>query len=128
MVKQGDKIPDDTAHMGQALCESVSSLARCASRGLEGNVGLCCDFGNWHGPNKYRDLQSIAPSAESCHAKASFASPDGMEKNDYRHCLDITRSAGFSGPYTLIYDGPGADEWAGLAQERQVVEPYIATF
>jgi Xylose isomerase-like TIM barrel len=94
---------------------------------LEGNVGLCCDFGNWRGPNKYSDLQSIAPSAESCHAKASFASPDGMEKNDYRHCLDITRSAGFSGPYTLIYDGPSSDEWAGLAQERQVVEPSIAT-
>lgn len=93
---------------------------------LEGNVGLCFDFGNWRGPNKYSDLQSIAPSAESCHAKAFFAPSGEMEQNDYKHCLDITRSAGFCGPYTLIYDGPSSDEWAGLAQERLVVEPYIA--
>ncbi|HEV2660022.1 MAG TPA: TIM barrel protein [Ktedonobacteraceae bacterium] len=94
---------------------------------LEGNVGLCFDFGNWRGPAKYGDLQSIAPYAESCHAKAFFAPSGEMEQNDYKHCLDITRSAGFSGPYTLIYDGPSSDEWAGLAQERLVVEPYIAT-
>jgi hypothetical protein len=92
---------------------------------LEGNVGLCCDFGNWGGPTKYRDLQSIAPSAESCHAKASFSSADEMNEDDYMHCLDITREAGFSGPYTLIYDGPSPNEWVGLQQERQVVQPYI---
>lgn len=92
---------------------------------LEGRVGLCFDFGNWSGPTKYTDLQSIVPYAESCHAKASFASADTMDESDYRQCLDITRLAGFSGPYTLIYDGPSSDEWAGLAQERQVVQPYI---
>src|SRR5258708_37190144 len=80
---------------------------------LEGKVGFCFDFGNWHSPTKYTNLQSIAPYAESCHAKAYFASPDEMDTNDYIHCLDITRMAGFSGPYTLIYDGPGTDEWAG---------------
>jgi Xylose isomerase-like TIM barrel len=106
---------------------SSPASVRALLERLEGNVGLCFDFGNWRGPNKYRDLQSIAPFAESCHAKAFFAPSGDMEQNDYSRCLDITRSAGFSGPYTLIYDGPSPDEWAGLAQERQVVEPYIAT-
>jgi hypothetical protein len=92
---------------------------------LEGKVGLCFDFGNWRGPDKYTHLQAIASYAESCHTKAFFASPYEMDKDDYVRCLDITRSAGFSGPYTLIYDGPGSDEWAGLAQERQVVQPYL---
>ncbi len=94
---------------------------------LEGNVGLCFDFGNWHGPTKYSDLQSIALYAESCHAKASFTWADEMNENDYRKCLDITRLAGFSGPYTLIYDGSSPDEWAGLQQERQVVQSSITT-
>ncbi|MBO0795947.1 MAG: sugar phosphate isomerase/epimerase, partial [Ktedonobacteraceae bacterium] len=75
---------------------------------------------------KYADLQSIASYAESCHAKASFTPPYEMNKDDYTQCLDITRSAGFSGPYTLIYDGPGSDEWVGLAQEQQVVQPYLS--
>ena len=94
---------------------------------LEGKVGLCFDFGNWRGPTKYSDLQSIAAYAESCHAKAYFTPADEMNENDYRHCLDITRLAGFSGPYTLIYDGSSPDEWAGLQQERQVVQSYITT-
>jgi sugar phosphate isomerase/epimerase len=92
---------------------------------LEGKVGLCLDFGNWSGPTKYRDLQSIANYAESCHAKASFTVADEMDEMDYRRCLDITHEAGFSGPYTLIYDGPNPDEWAGLQRERQVVEHSI---
>lgn len=92
---------------------------------LEGKVGLCFDFGNWSGSTKYSDLQSIAPYAESCHAKASFTSADEMNEVDYKHCLNITHEAGFSGPYTLIYDGPSPDEWTGLHREHQVVQPYI---
>lgn len=30
------------------------------------------------------------------------------------------------GPYTLIYDGPNADEWAGLEAERAIVASYLA--
>ncbi len=94
---------------------------------LEGKVGLCFDFGNWSGPSKYSDLQAIAQYAESCHAKASFTPENQMNEKDYRHCLDITRAADFSGPYTLIYDGPNPDEWTGLRREREVVQPYIPT-
>jgi len=91
---------------------------------LDGQVGLCLDFGNWSGPTKYDDLAQIAPLAESCHAKAHFGAgaPDAA---DYRRCLDITRAAGFRGPYTLIYDGPSDDEPAGLTLERELVAPYL---
>jgi sugar phosphate isomerase/epimerase len=94
---------------------------------LEGKVGLCFDFGNWSGPSKYSDLRAIAQYAESCHAKASFTPADHMNETDYRDCLDITQAAGFSGPYTLIYDGPNPDEWTGLRREREIVQPYIPT-
>ena len=67
----------------------------------------------------------IASRAESCHTKAHFNAPRQMDKVDYVRCLDLVRGAGFSGPHTLIYDGPGDDEWEGLALERNVVLPYL---
>jgi hypothetical protein len=104
---------------------SSPTLVHTFFQRMEGQVGFCFDFGNWSGPTKYGDLQAIAPYAESCHAKAHFISPDEMDETDYTRCLDITRSAGFSGPYTLIYDGPGSHEWAGLEQERRLVQSYL---
>lgn len=92
---------------------------------LQGEVGLCLDFGNWGGPTKYDDLEAIAPRAESCHTKAHFTAPGVLDAADYTRCLDITRAAGFSGVHTLIYDGPGDDEWAGLEMEQKIVAPYL---
>jgi sugar phosphate isomerase/epimerase len=94
---------------------------------FDGSVGLCLDFGNWKGETKYEDLKVIAPRAESCHAKASFSAPIKMDREDYVRCLDLVRDAGFSGPHTLIYDGPNDDEWEGLSVERDVVLPYLET-
>ena len=93
--------------------------------GLEGKVGLCLDFGNWQGETKYADLKTIAPRAESCHTKAHFPAPGEMDRDDYILCLDLTQDVGFSGPHTLIYDGPGDDEWEGLSIEREVVQSYL---
>ena len=101
--------------------ENVSTILG----GLDGKVGLCLDFGNWRGDTKYEDLAAIASWAESCHTKAHFAAPREMDKNDYVQCLELTQEAGFAGPHTLIYDGPGDDEWEGLAIEREVVNPYL---
>lgn len=92
---------------------------------LDGKVGLCLDFGNWRGDSKYEDLTEIAPIAESCHTKAHFEAPREIDTEDYIKCLELTQKAGFSGPHTLIYDGPGEDEWEGLAIEREVVNPYL---
>lgn len=97
--------------------EDVSGLLEAV------DIGLCADFGNWGGATKYEDLDAIFPYAESCHAKCSFK-PDA-DRADYERCLEGTRAKGFSGPYTLIYDGPNDDEWAGLNIEREMVLPYI---
>jgi len=92
---------------------------------LEDKVGLCLDFGNWRGDTKYDDLGAIAPRAESCHTKAHFSAPRELDRADYERCLNLTKDAGFSGPHTLIYDGPGDDEWQGLAIEKEIVRPYL---
>jgi sugar phosphate isomerase/epimerase len=92
---------------------------------LEGTVGLNGDFGNWGGPTKYDDLAAIFPRAESSHAKAHFPEPGQIDREDYVACLDLARRAGFAGPHTLVYDGPGNDEWHGLAIEAEIVRPYL---
>jgi hypothetical protein len=93
--------------------------------GFDGEIGLLLDFGNWGGATKYDDLEAIFALAESCHAKCSFDNqkPDA---HDYQRCLELSRAANFSGPYTLIYDGPDNDEWHGLTLERDLVLPYLS--
>jgi sugar phosphate isomerase/epimerase len=90
---------------------------------LGGSVGLCFDFGNWGGPDKYINLADIAEYAESCHAKCNFVNGE-PDTDDYTRCLDITRKAGFSGPYTLVYGEPGT-VWGSLDRQRDLVTPYL---
>ena len=91
---------------------------------LDGELGLCFDFGNWPEQNKYEMLQRIAHLAESCHAKAEFFDENTLNEGDYTRCLDLLKNADFSGPYTLINGTPG-DEWRGLEMEKEVVRRYL---
>ena len=43
---------------------------------------------------------------------------------DFTHCLDLCRRAGFFGPHSLIFDGPG-DEWTSLDEMNTLVRPYL---
>lgn len=117
----GLRLMSENSHYIFSNPENVKTILE----GLDGKVGLCLDFGNWSGSTKYTNLESIAPWAESCHTKAYFPAPLKIDKEDYVQCLEIARSSGFAGPYTLIYDGPGEDEWKSLEIEREVVEPYL---
>ena len=105
---------------------SCPEAVRTLLDSLNGEIGFNLDFGNWGGPTKYSDLESIFPYAESCHAKCAFTGPYTPDSEDFQRCLDLARDCGFSGPFTLIYDAPGDDEWKGLEIERQLVLPYLA--
>ena len=149
-VIAGEAVPQPD---GIALAASVDALARLAERveagglrlvtenwhalldhpaevlalldRLQGRVGLKLDFGNWPRPRKYVDLARIAPRAECTHAKASFSPAGQMDQADFTRCLEICRAAGFDGPHILIYDS-GGDEWASLAQMREVALPFVS--
>lgn len=92
---------------------------------LEGQLGLCVDFGNWQGEDKYENLARIVKHAESCHAKASFEGSQ-IQQKDYQTCLDLTKRVNFQGPYTLIFDSPEPNEWQGLGIEREIVQAYVS--
>ncbi len=85
---------------------------------MPGQLGLKLDFANWDAPRKYADLVQIAPLAECTHAKAHFAAPGEMDREDFRRCLQICQDAGFVGPHILIFSDPG-DEWASLDIMRE---------
>ena len=105
---------------------STPDYVRRLLRQLDKRVGLCADFGNWQGDDKYERLAQIFPLAESCHAKCAFPEPSQPDRDDYIRCLELTRAADFRGPYTLIYDGPDDDEWSGLQIEMDMVRPYLS--
>ncbi|EPE94788.1 sugar phosphate isomerase/epimerase family protein [Rhizobium grahamii] len=91
---------------------------------LEGKVGLNGDLGNWAAPDKYEGLCDIMRRAELCHAKANFSS-SGLDGDDYRKALESCRTAGYDGPFTLIYDSTFyADEWDGIRREKAFIEEF----
>ena len=92
--------------------------------GLEGAVGLCADFGNFGGDERYPKLQTILPRATSIHAKADFSAEGVMDEEGFRRCLDLAHAADFKGSYVLIFEGPG-DELAGLRRMAGVVSSYL---
>jgi sugar phosphate isomerase/epimerase len=94
--------------------------------GLDDTVGLNGDFGNWSGETKYADLEAIFDLAVCCHAKADFGG-GVLHAEDYRRCLDAAEAAGFRGPFTLIYDGPNADEFRHLLIERDFIRQYFTS-
>jgi hypothetical protein len=88
------------------------------------DLGLLADFGNWKGPSKYGDLERILARAEDTHAKASFTTPGVIDADDFGKCLTACDSAGYAEPYTLIYEGADADEWAAIGIEKRFVEDW----
>jgi sugar phosphate isomerase/epimerase len=84
------------------------------------DLGFLADTGNWSGPSKYADIQSIFARAELCHAKTDFGPGLVIDADDYGQCIKAAQDAGYTGPFTLIFASEG-DEWAGLAAERAFV-------
>ncbi|MBO0811807.1 MAG: TIM barrel protein [Microlunatus sp.] len=89
------------------------------------SVGLLVDLGNWTGPDKYEQLAAIAPRAETCHAKCHHTAAGDLETDDYRTSVQVLVSAGFRGPFALVYDGPTDDEWASLDAEHLIVSELV---
>ncbi len=88
-------------------------------------LGFLADTGNWSGPSKYVDLQSIFTRASLCHAKAALAPGFLLDETDFGACLTSAWNAGYACPLTLIFADEG-DEWKGLDVERQFVQSFAS--
>lgn len=95
----------------------------------EGRVGLCADFGNYKGEDRYDELAAIFPKADSAHVKALYDDRGQPDEVEFRHSLGILSEAGFDGPMSLIFDTAlhgNSTEWDNLAQLRTVAAPFCA--
>jgi sugar phosphate isomerase/epimerase len=102
---------------------STASNCKFLLEASNGNVGFTADFGNFPLPAKYDELAAVLPSAESIHAKARCDENGNLDVEEFRKCLDLMVNAGYEGPITLVYDGPG-DLWEGIKQTRKLAEEY----
>lgn len=88
-------------------------------------LGFTSDFGNFKGMEKFADLARTIPHSESIHAKSQTNAEGFPDEAEFIHCLDIAKQAGYEGPLTLVYDGPG-DMWEGIERVRKLAEPYCS--
>ncbi len=88
------------------------------------NIGACPDTGNF-GETVYQELEKIAPLAVHVHAKTYDFDEDGDEKTlDYKRIFQIFKDAGFSGTYSLEYEGEG-DETENVEKSLALFRRYI---
>ena len=95
----------------------------------EGRVGLCADFGNYKGADRYNELAALFPKADSAHVKALYDGGGNADEDEFRHALGMLAGAGFDGPMSLIFDTAlhgNSSEWDNLAQMRAIAAPFCA--
>lgn len=113
----------------RVLTENFRSLASTSANcnrildELGGTVGLCADIGNFPAASRVEEFSAVAPRAESVHAKAAYNTDGTIDPRQMRQCLDASTAAGFSGPYTLVFDRP-EERWSGITVLKQIVTPY----
>ena len=87
-----------------------------------GEVGFLADTGNWKGTSKFAGLEAIFARADYCHAKAYFDENLTIDSADFSRCIAAAKTAGYSGPFTIVYDSAPPDEWRGIALTREFIE------
>lgn len=143
-VQAGDADPNDPQALKQAadaylrladfadeagirlLTENFGDFTRSADTLLAlldrvgDRIGLVADFGNGRQPGDFDDLKKLLPRAQSVHAKPHVY-PDGrMDEEDFRTCIRLAEESGYTGPYTIVYRGPG-DPWEGIERTRDII-------
>jgi len=71
------------------------------------------DFGNFPDEIRYDGLRKMMPYAIAVHAKVHGFEPDGTHpRYDLARCIEIIRSAGYTGGVSIEFEGPtgGQDE------------------
>ena len=92
---------------------------------MDGNLGLCADFGNWPKPYVYEGLPQIMHRAETCHAKYEFLNAENIDAAHADACLKIAADAAYTGPFVLVSGGAGDSDWQGLELQRQHIRGFV---
>ncbi|MDG1049964.1 MAG: sugar phosphate isomerase/epimerase [Planctomycetota bacterium] len=86
-------------------------------------VGTLPDFGNFGEYDRYQGVADLMPFAKAVSAKSYAFDGDGNEtKIDYARMMNIVKGAGYRGWVGVEYEGPDADERAGITRTRELLE------
>lgn len=116
----------------RVVTENFHSLTSVADNCLallqqcEDALGFTSDYGNFKGSDKFEALAQTIPFSESIHAKAQTDAEGFPDADEFIRCMEIAKQAGYEGPITVVYDGPG-DMWEGIERVRKLVAPYITS-
>lgn len=119
-TERGVRIVTENFRSMSATAENCLTLVGAS----EGSIGLVADFGNFRGDRKYDELAQILPKADNVHAKAHYDDNGLPDQPEFEQCMALLGQAGYDGPITVVFDGPG-DEWAGIERVQRIVEQYL---
>lgn len=88
---------------------------------MDGQLGLCADFGNWPRPGIYETLPQIMPRAETCHAKFEFKTATELDVPHAEACLKIASEARYQGPFVLVNGGIGESDWDAMEIQQKII-------
>ena len=111
-----------TENFRQTSLEAADLLQILAQ--ADRDIGLCVDYGNAaKTADKYGTLAQLLPHGTSVHAKPDMPN-DQIDTADLKRCLELTQTAGFSGPLILIV-GETDKEWErAMALKEEIAVSY----
>jgi sugar phosphate isomerase/epimerase len=98
--------------------EDPEDLVKLLKLAGPGRIGALPDFANFaDGPTREKGLKMLFAYAPAvCHAKGLEFDSEGAETQfDFSQAMEIAKSAGFRGVYSIEFDGPG-DPYAGIQE------------
>ena len=88
-------------------------------------LGTAPDFGNYREAEREEFLGLMAPRARIVHAKTLDFDADGkMSVYDIARCIDIVKEAGFSGHYSVEFEGKG-DQLDGVRRSVDLIRTLV---
>lgn len=119
---RGVRVVTENFHSLTSVADNcLALLQKC-----EDVLGFTSDYGNFKGSDKFEALAQTIPFSESIHAKAQTDAAGFPDENEFIRCMEIAKQAGYEGPITVVYDGPG-DMWEGIERVRKLVAPYVTS-
>ena len=103
------------------LTEDPENMVRVFEAVDSPALGALVDFGNFPPEGRYEALERIAPYAKSAHAKFHDFTEGGEHTGvDIARCVNILRTAGYSGWWGIEFEGKG-DERSGIRHSKRVL-------
>ncbi|MBM7840702.1 sugar phosphate isomerase/epimerase [Alkalihalobacillus xiaoxiensis] len=87
-------------------------------------AGLITDFGNFSGESKLHSIQETLPHSKSIHVKALQLDDGSIDQAELEQCLELVVQGDYSGPLTIVYDGPD-DMWSGIKDVEEIAKYYL---